>query len=45
MTKAMNGVGVIKRLSKMLPQHFLLIIYKSFVLPHLDYGNINILYD
>ena len=40
MTKAMKGKGVIKRLSKMLPQHSLLIIYKSFTRPHLDYGDI-----
>ena len=39
----MRRIGVIKRLSKMLPQHSLLTIYKSFVVPHLDYGNI--LYD
>ena len=38
----MKGIGIIKRLSKMLPQHFLT-IYKLFVQPHLDYGNI--LYD
>ena len=43
MTKAMKGIGVIKRLSKMLPRHSLLTIYKSFVRPHLDYGDI--LYD
>ena len=39
MTKAMKGIGVIKRLSKMLPRHSLLTIYKSFVRPHLDYGD------
>ena len=43
MTKAMKGIGVIKRLSKMLPRHSLLTIYKLFVRPHLDYGDI--LYD
>ena len=43
MTKAMKGIGVMKRLSKMLPQHSLLTIYKSFVKPHLDYSDI--LYD
>ena len=43
MTKAMKGIGVIKRLSKMLPRHSLITIYKSFVRPQLDYGNI--LYD
>ena len=43
MTKAMKGIGVIKKLSKMLPQHSFLTIYKSFARPHLDYGDI--LYD
>ena len=36
----MKGKDVIKRLSKMLPQHSLLIIHKSFTRPHLDYGDI-----
>ena len=40
MTKAMKGIGVIKKLSKMLPRHSLLTMYKSFVRPHLDYGDI-----
>ena len=43
MTKAMKGIGVIKRLSKMLPRHSLVTIYKPFVRSHLDYGDI--LYD
>ena len=43
MTKTMKGIGSIKRLSKMLPRHSFLTIYKSFVRPHLDYGDI--LYD
>ena len=43
MTKAMKGIGVIKRLSKILPWYSLLTRYKSFVRPHLDYGDI--LYD
>ena len=43
MTKAMKVIGVITRLSKMLLWHSLLTIYKSFVRPHLDYGDI--LYD
>ena len=38
-----KGISAIKRLSKMLPQHSLLTIYKSFVRPYLDYGDI--LYD
>ena len=40
MTKAMKEIGVIKRLSKMLPRHSFLTIHKSFVWPHLEYGNI-----
>ena len=43
MTKAMKGIGVIKRLSKMLPRHSVLTVCKSFVRPHLNYGDI--LYD
>ena len=42
MTKAMKVIGVITRLSKMLLWHSLLTIYKSFVRPHLDYGDIMI---
>ena len=40
MAKVMKGIGVIKRLSKILPQHSLLTICKSFVWPHFDYGDI-----
>ena len=43
MTKAMKGIGVIKRLRKTLPLHSILTIYKSLVRFHLDYGDI--LYD
>ena len=39
----MKVIGLIKRLCKMLPQYSLLRINKSFVRPHLDYGDI--LYD
>ena len=47
MTTVMKGIGVIKRLSKMLPQDSLLTMYKSFVWPHLDYDQSNsmIIYD
>ena len=38
MPKAMKGIGVIQKL-KLLPHHFLITIYKSFVRP-LDYGDI-----
>ena len=43
MTKAMKGIGVIKRLSKMSSRHSLLTMCKLFVRPHLGYGDI--LYD
>ena len=47
MTTVMKRIGVIKRLSKMLPQDSLLTMYKSFVWPHLDYDQSNsmIIYD
>ena len=40
MSKALKGIGIIKKLSKSLLQHSLITIYKSFVRPHLDYGDI-----
>ena len=40
MPKALKGIGIIKNLSKVLPRHSLVTIYKSFVRPHLDYGDI-----
>ena len=40
MSKAMKEIGIIKKLSKVLPRHSLVTIYKSFVRPHLDYGDI-----
>ena len=39
-SKANKGIGLIKRLHSFLPQKFLLVIYKSFVRPHLDYGDV-----
>ena len=39
MSKAMKGIGIIKKLSKTLPQHSLTTIYMPFVRPHLDYGD------
>ena len=38
--KAMRGVGIIRKLSLFLPRFSLLTIYKSFVRPHLDYGDV-----
>ena len=40
MTEEDKGIGVIKKLSNTLPRDALLTIYKSFVRPHLDYGDI-----
>ena len=39
-TKANEGIGVIKKLSNTLPRDTLVTIYTSFVRPHLDYGDI-----
>ena len=38
--KARKIVGTIKRLSSILPRSSLITIYKSFVRPHLDYGDV-----
>ena len=39
-SKFNKGVGVIRKLQSVLPRKSLLTIYKSFVRPHLDYGDI-----
>ena len=39
-SKACKGIGVIRKLHYVLPRHSLLTIYKSFIRPHLDYGDI-----
>ena len=39
-SKANRGIGVIRKLRHILPRHSLITIYKSFVRPHLDYGDI-----
>ena len=36
----MKGIGIIKKLSNTLPQHFLVTIYKAFVRPHFDYVDV-----
>ena len=38
--KAIKGIGIIKKLSNVLPRKYLINIYKSFVRPHLDYGEL-----
>ena len=35
-----EGIGIIKKLQNRLPRQALLKIYKSFVRPHFDYGDI-----
>ena len=40
MNKAYFGVGKIKRLRDILPRDSLVTIYKSFIRPHLDYGDV-----
>ena len=36
-----NGIGIIKKLQNRLPRRALLTIYKSFVRPHINYGDIS----
>ena len=38
--KANKGIGLIKRLHSCIPRKSLINIYKSFIRPHLDYGDI-----
>ena len=40
MFEATNRIGIIRKLSKALPQHALITIYKSLVRPHPGYGDI-----
>ena len=39
-SKACKGIGVIRKLHYVLLRHSLLTIYKSFIRPHLDYGDV-----
>ena len=38
--KTSKSIGLIRKLQNLLPRPFLLQIYKSYVRPHLDYGDI-----
>ena len=38
--KANKGIGIICKLAHVLPRESLVTIYKSFVRPHIDYGDI-----
>ena len=39
LSKASEGVGILRKLFYLIPRTALLTIYKSFVRPHLDYGD------
>ena len=39
-SKAIKGIGIIRRLSHIVPRKSLLTIYKSFIRPHLDYYDV-----
>ena len=39
-SKAYKGIGLIKKIQNYLPRQPLLTIYKSFIRPHLDYGDL-----
>ena len=38
-SKACKGIGVVRKFQYVLARHLLLTIYKSFIRPHLDYGD------
>ena len=40
MKKAMKGIRLLRKLQSILPRTSLLTIYKSFIRPHLDYGDV-----
>ena len=40
MSKAMKRIGIIKKISKKLPQYSYITIYKLFVRPHFGYGDV-----
>ena len=39
-SKAYKGIAVLRKLQNIIPRNSLLTIYKSFIRPHLDYGDI-----
>ena len=43
LTKQNKMIGLLKKLSDLLPRQVLVTIYKAFIRPHLDYGDV--LYD
>ena len=40
MFKTLKGIAVLRKLQNIIPRNSLLTIYKSFIRPHLDYGDI-----
>ena len=40
LSKISKTIGLLRKLRKILPRTPLLILYKSFIRPHLDYGDI-----
>ena len=38
--KANKGIGIIRKIKNILPRSALLTLYRSFVRPHLDYGDV-----
>ena len=40
LNKVNKTIGLLRKLHNILPRSALLIIYKSFIEPHLDYGDI-----
>ena len=39
-SKTTKGIGLLRRLQPIFPRRSLMIIYKSFIQPHLDYGDV-----
>ena len=37
-SKANKGIGILRKLHNVLPTNSMIIIYKSFIRPHLDYS-------
>ena len=40
MSKAYKGIALLRKLQNIIPRNFLLTIFKSFIRPQLDYGDI-----
>ena len=40
MSKAYKGIVILRKLQNIIPRNYLLTIYKPFIRPHLDYGDI-----